>query len=689
MKSLGPRLIRIGICAALSAGAAAAQPPDTTTAPSPDRPQVATPRIQKAIVVTGSRTRQLIHEAPAPMSVITAQEITTAPAAHYGDLLRNVPGLSVTQIGARDIQIVGRGSGGTLVNTQLVVVDGRSINLDFFGFVMWDFLPVDPHEIRQIEVLRGAGSAVWGASAQSGVVNVITKSPKEMLGTSLALGGGELNTGFARLSHAAMTGNLEYKVSVSGSRQDPYHRPMGTVPGTTTPYPDFPNKGTTQPKVDVRVDHDASDGSTWSLSGGYAGTDGILHSGIGPFDIDAGTFLSYGRAEYQSGALRLAFFTNILDGDATNLLTRDASGKPISFSFGTQTYSLDFGNSTPVGDRNVLTYGANARRSNFNITLAPRGKNRDEVGAFIQDQLLLSAAVRLVAGARWDNLEPIGSVFSPRTALLYMPHRDHTLRVSYNRAFRAPSVINNFIETSIVNQIPLPTGPFSFPSRIAGNPDLGKAWSDAIEAGWVGTFMDRASVGFGVYRSHYHESIDFYPATFYSPSNPPPGWPSPPGPGAVPPNTLPESFTYRNLGQTTFQGVEAFLQYVASPRWSGYANYTYTDDPEVKDINRDEIGTPSKHRCNVGLGYDDRKIFASGNLNYVGEAFWVDVLDSRFWGPTKAFTQVNLAAGVRLMNDRVTLSVLATNVFDARAQQHVFGDIISRRVLGELRLHLR
>ena len=72
----------------------------------------------------------------------------------------------------------------------LALLDGRSLYQDFFGFVMWDFLPVNLNEIKQVEVIRGPASAVWGANALNGVVNVITKSPREMQGTSAILGVG-------------------------------------------------------------------------------------------------------------------------------------------------------------------------------------------------------------------------------------------------------------------------------------------------------------------------------------------------------------------------------------------------------------------------------------------------------------------------------------------------------------------
>src|ERR687887_43477 len=87
-----------------------------------------------------------------------------------------------------------RGATGTLATGQLALLDGRSLYQDFFGFVMWDFLPVNFNEVKQVEVIRGPASAVWGANAVNGVVNVITKSPREAPGTSVSITAG----GFSR-----------------------------------------------------------------------------------------------------------------------------------------------------------------------------------------------------------------------------------------------------------------------------------------------------------------------------------------------------------------------------------------------------------------------------------------------------------------------------------------------------------
>ena len=142
------------------------------------------PSIEEVIVVTASRTEQLLLEAPTAIIVIRAEDIALSPAQNYADLMRGVPGLNVTQTSARDVNMSARSSTNTLDASQLVLVDGRTVYLDFFGFVAWDLLPLDFSEIEQIEVIRGPGSAVWGANAMSGVVNIITKSPRSPRGST-------------------------------------------------------------------------------------------------------------------------------------------------------------------------------------------------------------------------------------------------------------------------------------------------------------------------------------------------------------------------------------------------------------------------------------------------------------------------------------------------------------------------
>lgn len=641
-------------------------------------------KIEEVIVVTASRTEQRVHEVPAAVSVITAADLEHLPADNYGDILRTVPGLNVTQISARDIQVAGRSATGSLSTSQLVLLDGRSLYLDFFGFIMWDFLPVNFGEIKQIEVVHGPGSAVWGANAMTGVINLITKRPKEMEGTTVTLGAGELGTVLGSVTHAGASERWGYKVSAGYYQQDPYDRPTGLIPGTQTPYPAFENEGTRQPKADVRVDYDLNDESFFSVSGGYAGTDGLVHSGLGPFDMESGSSMKYVKGEWTRRSLRVSAYANFLDADSTNLLAIGINGQPITFAFKTNTYNVDLANTTVLRDRHILTYGANARHNDFELSIAPDGTERDEIGGFIQDEILLGKA-RWVVGGRWDNIDPIGSVVSPRTAFLYSPVPNHTLRLSYSRAFRAPSLINNFLDTAILTPISLPTGTFIFATRAVGNPALAEEKMEAYEAGYVGTLPGRVTLTANIYRNELEDATDFYPATFYTAANPPAGWPLPPQFLDAPPlrNALPSSFSYRNVGRIVNRGLELGVDSRATARWSWFANYSWQDDPDVTGIPADEINVPPKHRANVGAGFNRGAWFVNSNVNYQDKAVWRDVLYAPFWGPTESFVSLNAGAGARV-NRRTTLSVTAMNLLDEKIRQHVFGDVLSRKIVGQI-----
>ncbi len=701
------KLVGFGLTMALllSSGLVITQDVIAQDAEDPAEPEGG--EVSDVIVVTASRTEQRLQEVPVAMTVISAEELATMPADDYGDVLRNVPGLNVTQISARDVQINTRKASGSLSTDQLVLLDGRSVYLDFFGFVMWDLLPLNFNEIAQIEVVRGPGSAVWGANALGGVINLITKSPWEAAGTSVQLGGGELSTLYGSIAHAAGGEKVGYKISASYFEQDPYDRPTGIIQETEitnppgTPYPAFENEGTEQPKLDFRVDYNQTLDTSWSFSGGYAGTDGIVHSGIGPFDVDPSSNLSYFKVSYAKKALVVNAYANLLDGESSNLLTRGLDDQPLILGFESQTYNVDFANTHVLGgDRHVVTYGATARTTDFELSIAPNGRKRDEYGLFLQDEISLGDKVRWLVGARFDDIDTIGSVVSPRTSLMFAPSSNHNFRISYNEAFRAASVVENFLGINIVNDVLLPPIPpftsspslFTFPSATAGNPNLEEESLEAFEVGYVGTFADnKATVTVAVYRNELIDGIDFFTSEYYDSFNPPPGWPIPPlipTPfgliQTVPENTFPSLFTYRNIGSQINEGFEFSFDYRPATEWRFGINYSYQEEPEVTGIDPREVNTPPENRLNLSLAYSGARFFADLNVNYVDSARWTDVLDSRFHGVTDDYTMTNLSVGVRLRNDQVTLSVIGTNIFDDEILQHVFGDIIARKVSGQV-----
>jgi iron complex outermembrane receptor protein len=696
-------------------------PPTQQPPPTPTAAQEVTYR--ETLVVSASKTEQQLVDAPATMTVIGPRALSVAPSNNYADLLRNVPGVNVTQISARDVNITSRSATSSLATSQLAVVDGRSIYQDFFGFTMWDFMPNDPDEIKRIEVIRGPASAIWGANALTGVVNVITKSPRENPGTTVTLGGGVLNREvsdngassgslfYVRGTHAQVVNDRwAYKISAGTYNSDAFARPVGTVPDTSTPYPPYVNQGTTQPKVDARFDYDFPDNERkLQFSGGYAGTDGIMHSGIGPFDVHSGSAMYYGKVNFTQKAFKLQAFMNVLDGDAANLVSLDETGNPIDLIFNTKTFDVELGDTRILAAKHVLTYGGNLRFNRFDLTIAPGEDSRNEGGAYIQDEILLHDRFRVVAGARVDKFSSIdGAVFSPRVAAVLKPRPDQSVRVSYNRAFRAPSMVNNNLDVTIGTPLPLqavsplyPPAIFYVPTHAVGNAELVEESVDAYEVAYTGNIRDRATISAAWYYTDGQDQIFFTTTGVWT--TPPPGFP---GLGPVPPAAIwqqlvnrgvifPSDFSYRNLGQVKSSGLELGVDGSLTNTIGAFLNYSFQaePDPEFPGFTKEEalreINIPARHLFNTGVSYVSPRTFGLVSINHSTEAFWQDVLDSRFHGTTKGYTMVNVTAGMKFSGGRYSAALKIVNLTNEEVQQHIFGDVLKRQAMIELKMMLK
>jgi iron complex outermembrane receptor protein len=692
------RLVAAGLVLAFAVPAYAqgnagqAPPPVQEPPPDPDRPL----SFEDQVVVSASRSEQQLVNAPAAVTLITSESIENSPATNIGDLLRAVPGLNVTQISARDVNLTTRGATSTLATSQLALVDGRSVYLDFFGMVMWDLVPTNPHEIKQIEVVRGPASAVWGANAMTGVVNVITKTPRELAvarGNSVTIGLGAFNrevagsdqdTGtlfYVNGTHArAVDDRWSYKLAAGYLTQDPLPRPTGTIPNAfNTPYPPFDNEGTSQPRFNGRLDYDfASGDGRVTFSGGVAGTEGLIHTGIGPFDVSSESHMTYLTTRYERGGTRAAFFTNLLDGHASNLLARDVAGQPLPLIFNTKTFDVEASDTRPIGTRHALTYGGNYRHNAFDISIAPNGDDRNEGGAYIQDEIFFGEHFRWVVGGRVDKFSSIDdAVFSPRTTFMMKPTAAQTFRVSFNRAFRAPSFINNHIDTGILYEVDLRAAhpllaDFVFPVRAVGNATLRQETLNAYEVGYTGAVRN-VNVTASVYWNHTKDGIYFTPVAAYTAANPPPTWP-PVLPTAIlsllamrtPPVVLPAQFTYLNLGKIRDKGIELGFDTSLNRYMNVFANYSYQWMPEVEDLppgtSINDINWPAENRFNAGVDFSYSRFLGNLSVNFTDEAYWQDVLDLRYAGVTDDFTLVNAGFGVRWLDERVTTSIKVTNL---------------------------
>lgn len=155
--------------------------------------------------VTASATGrpQLVSEAPADMEIITQDDIRRSGATSIPDLLLFLPGVDVRRYGMADVDVGIRGYNQPYNPRLLVLVNGREVYEEAFGSVEWANIPVQLTEIRQIEVIKGPNSALYGFNAVSGVINIITFDPlvdkvnvaTVSAGTQNYLGGSVVGTG--------------------------------------------------------------------------------------------------------------------------------------------------------------------------------------------------------------------------------------------------------------------------------------------------------------------------------------------------------------------------------------------------------------------------------------------------------------------------------------------------------------
>ncbi len=745
-------------------------------------------RAEEVTVESASKVEQKLIDAPATMSVVTSEQLAAQPAQNMADTLRSVPGLNVIQTSARDINLTARQATSTLATSQLVSVDGRSVYLDFFGLVLWDLVPSPTSgEIKQIEVVRGPASVVWGANAVNGVVNIITKTPRENEGFGIVLGAGLFNRddgsresdgdGYqfnGSFSYAkAINDTWSYRLNAGYFNSDPYSRPDRQRParlpsardqsraarasGSALPggfpiggatYPAdanqpgaFENDGTSQPKFGLRFDQDLTNGGRILYEGGYYGTEGIVHTGIGPFRLESGSYMAYGRVAYSKGALRISAFGNFLDAEAPNLLVSDPNTLgPIILAFKTQTYDLEIGNTNVLGGHHIFTYGGNVRQNNFDISLA-QGDDRTELGAYLHWEYFVDKFRFALGGARRQVRQHRGPGV--------LAAREHHVQAHAHAL--DPRVLQPRLRLAVVHQqLPEPGHPVPAGDRPvaaqAADRARGRSRSAALlpdgerlrQPGHEGVVDATPSSSRTPARSAARprsasRSTRATPTTtstsptstrrgrratrrrrYYSVTNPARGV-------TVPTNTAPsqaitlspilmgilaqippqfggpiripyQAATYLNLGPIRNRGIEASLDHRFNDAWSAFANYSWQDTPEILDASSgqipypvQEVGLPSEHRFNVGLGYSGKTFFGNANVNYASEALWVDVLNASYAGFTDSYTMLNATVGMKFVDGKLTVSLKGINLTNEKIQQHVFGDILKRSVLLELR----
>ena len=187
------------------------------------------------IVVEGaSRTSEALLDAPSAVSVVTPQ--VARAAATTGQLpqaLVTMPGVDVVQGDLHDFKVNTRGFNSPTARTVLVLQDGRDVSIPFLGLQQWAALSMPPDDMAAVEFIRGPASALYGANAYAGVINIITPEAREVVGTKLRVVGGDLTTRQGDLRHAGLlaANRLGYRVNLGYPRSEGCSRPRTQYDG--------------------------------------------------------------------------------------------------------------------------------------------------------------------------------------------------------------------------------------------------------------------------------------------------------------------------------------------------------------------------------------------------------------------------------------------------------------------------
>ena len=127
------------------------------------------------VVYTASKHKQNISESPSSITVITREQIENPYCTDVVCLLRQVPEMDVHRVRPMHTAVGARAFTDEMGERVLLLIDGREMNSEVFGTVIWQALPVHLEDIERIEVIRGPGSALYGANAHSAVVSIFTR----------------------------------------------------------------------------------------------------------------------------------------------------------------------------------------------------------------------------------------------------------------------------------------------------------------------------------------------------------------------------------------------------------------------------------------------------------------------------------------------------------------------------------
>ncbi len=505
-------------------------------------------------LISATGTLKTVRQAPAVASVITAEDIERTGVTNLHEALEMVPGLHVTGI----TQSGGTGIMGT---TDRYAIRGILTNANPQVLLLINSIPVTSVQngkrmiiqlpvanISRIEVIRGPGSAVHGADAFAGTINVITKNSEEIDGTRLGFRGGSFDTYDAWIQHGSRLGrwnaalSLEYMESggdhdriLETDSQTNFDRLLGTnasrAPGSLktdssllTASAEFTKDNWTLRAFGSWIDTYFGAGASNTLGANNWTQEAYLANIIYQNNelADNWNFITNISYLYNDNESLMELFPPgaVLSVGADGNLFRPGGGM-VSFPDGvwgnpgniqktaaaewTALYSgfenqfFRFGAGFKHQDyeaRNKGNFGAGILDGTEKVVYRPMtsttgteymyapDSTRDIWFLYVQDEWKFAQKWELTAGVRYDHYSDFGNTVNPRLALVWNASGELTVKLLFGTAFRPPAFAELFSKNNPVTQ---------------GNPNLDPETVRTLELAFDYRPVSRISIMFNLF----------------------------------------------------------------------------------------------------------------------------------------------------------------------------------------------
>lgn len=535
-------------------------------------------------VVTAARTETRLVDTPANISVVGAQQIEEKKYQDMGEVLKDVSGVTVldTGVGTKEKMIKLNGD-----DRVLVLVDGRRVGTDMGsnaggrGSMDMNQLP-DTSMIERVEVLKGAGGALYGSEAVGGVINIITKKASYNNG-KVSLGFGSFGAEDKKIMYSAKEGKTGVTVSASEYKQDYYkYRDSKTNTTKRWDYPtDFENK-----KFSLNLTQEITDTTNLTVGFDYSKYEGMSPSYA---KVNDWTTLFKQDKETQNIYAKYDWVVNNNDQGYIQLYHNELEYNNVSvinpvFNESTYIYDnvdsfgfmkekangIDIQQEVTTSDTNKLVVGASWRESD----VTAKGDNTykegiDNTAIFVSDTWEFAPAWTLNAGVRYDDHSHAGDDTTMSAGLNKKLSDDSHIYFNWSEVFRAPTTDDLFYNGTMNGAI------------FKGNPNLKPETGETWTIGYATKINDRTDFSVNYFESDLKDAI---------------WW-----------DTYGDSKTVWNIDEQNKRGMEVTLNHKLNDNVTLNATYTYLRVEDYKDGGyvRDRNYYPNVYR--VGVNYKDGK----------------------------------------------------------------------------------